>query len=232
MATHHKTSDILTEPHVSSPIENELPAYRAISTRAVFSLVCGVISLLSIASPYFFIFAVLAVVLGFTADRNIQRYPDMLTGRGLAKGGVALGLIFGLGIFTITTVQSVLRSRYASEFAREYADVLKHKGMAELLWLQMPPSQRKGVSPSEVIEKWQKTKRQEAAMMEMKIKDLRELKSRLDSADDQEIHFVKIENEGIDGVALYAQALRTARPEKQGISGAGVRPGDLQGHAR
>ena len=207
MATDHKTTDIMTELPPGSPIENELPTYRAISTRAVLSLLCGILTLLSVAHPYFFVFAVLAVVLGFTAERNIKRYPDMLTGSGLAKAGVTMGLIFGLGIFTITTVQGFIRNRNAEDFARYYADVLKNQGMGELLWLELPPSQRKGVSPSEVLEKMQQSKRQEAAMLEMKIGSLRNLKSRLDSSNDQAIHFLKLENQGTEGVALWAQAL-------------------------
>ena len=96
-------------PLAGSVIENELPTYRAISPRAVFSLICGILALFSLAHPFFYVFAVLAVVLGLSADRNIQRYPDMLTGRGLAKAGAAMGLIFGLGVFTVTTVQGYHR---------------------------------------------------------------------------------------------------------------------------
>ena len=36
-------------------------------------------------------------MLGMLAHRTIRRYPDMLTGHGLANAGIALGLIFGLG---------------------------------------------------------------------------------------------------------------------------------------
>ena len=57
MATDHKTSNVLSELAESSPIENELPTYRAISTRAVLSALCGILSLFSIANPFFYIFA-------------------------------------------------------------------------------------------------------------------------------------------------------------------------------
>lgn len=207
MATDQSTRGIVAEPPGTSAIENELPTYRAISTRAIVSLICGVLSLFSVASPYFFLLAVLAVVLGVTADRKIQRHPDMLTGRGLAKAGAAMGFIFGLGIFTITTVQGMLRTRDAEHFAREYAQVLKTKGMGELLWLELPPAQRKTATPEEVLKKFHETKRQEAAMLEMKLGGLRSLKNRLNSSDGQEIHFVKIENEGSEGMTLWAQAL-------------------------
>ena len=110
MATDQKSSNLLSETTESSPIENELPTYRAISSRAILSVLCGILSLFSIANSFFFIFAVLAVVLGLTADWNIQRYPDILTGRRLAQTGVALGLIFGLGVFTANSVQSYIRA--------------------------------------------------------------------------------------------------------------------------
>ena len=126
MATDHKSSNVLSELADSSPIENELPTYRAISSRAVLSVLCGILSLFSIANSFFFIFAVLAVVLGFTADWNIQRYPDILTGRRLAQTGVALGLIFGLGIFTVSSVQGFIRARNAESFAKHYAEVFKN----------------------------------------------------------------------------------------------------------
>jgi hypothetical protein len=214
VATDQKTSHTLTELPAGSVIENELPTYRAISTRAVLSLLCGVLTLFSVASPYFFAFAILAVILGFTADRNILRYPDMLTGRGLAKAGIALGLIFGLGIYTISTVQAVIRTRNAEEFARSYAEVLKSKTMAELMWLELPPVQRKGVSPTEVMERFQKAKRQEAAMFEMKSANLRNLKNRLDLSKDQTVRFVRLENEWSDGINLGAQALFELRGPK------------------
>ena len=101
------------------------------------------------------------------------------------------------------------------------------------MWLELPPSQRKRVSPAEVMEKWQKSKRQEAAMFEMKTASLRSLKNRLNFADDQKIDFVRLENEGADGLDLWAQALlQAARCPDQGISGGRVRPGHVQGNAR
>ena len=132
MATDHKSSNVLSEPTERSPIENELPAYRAISSRAVLSVLCGILAVFSIASPFFYIFAVLAVVLGFTADWNIQRYPDILTGRGLAQTGAALGLIFGLGIFTVSSVQGYIHARNAENpgFEEVLGAVLKATWLA------------------------------------------------------------------------------------------------------
>ena len=94
-------------------IENELPTYRAISNLAIFSLVCGALAIFSFAHPFFYLAAILAVVLGMLAHRAIRQYPDMLTGHGIANAGIALGLIFGLGCGTYTTVQTFVRTRMA-----------------------------------------------------------------------------------------------------------------------
>ena len=101
----------------SSAIENELPTYRAISNRAVFSVICGVLASFSFADLTFLVFAVLAVVLGLMANVAIKRHPDLLTGRRLANAGIALGLIFGLTVITYTTVQNFILGREAAKFA-------------------------------------------------------------------------------------------------------------------
>jgi hypothetical protein len=207
VATDYKSSNVLSELPDSSPIENELPTYRAISPRAVLSVLCGILALFSLAHPFFYLFAVLAVVFGFTADWNIQRYPDILTGRGLAQTGAALGLVFGLSIFTVSSVQGFIRTRNAEGFARYYAQVYKTRGLADVLWLGLPPAQRKNLSAEEVLTKLQTTKKKDAAMYYMKVGPLRNLKKRLDSSKDQEIHFLKLEREGSDGLTQIALAL-------------------------
>jgi Domain of unknown function (DUF4190) len=207
VATDHKSSSMQSEVVDSSPIENELPTYRAISSRAVLSVLCGILGLFSIANSFFFIFAVLAVVLGLTADWNIQRYSDILTGRRLAQTGVALGLIFGLGIFTVSSVQGFIRVRNAESFARHYAEVFKTGSLADLLWLEIPPGPRRSISTAEVIEKLQSAKKKEAMMYEMRTSGVRNLKKLLDSSKNHDIRFVKIEAEGTEGVNMVALAL-------------------------
>ncbi len=57
------------------------------------------------------------------------------------------------------------------------------------------------------MEKALSAKKKEAMMYEMKNGPLRNLKKRLDSSKDQEIHFVKLEGEARDGLTLVALAL-------------------------
>ena len=151
-------------------------------------------------------FAALAVVLGLSADRNIQRHPDMLTGRGLAKAGAAMGLIFGLGVFTVTTVQAYIVSRHATGFANYYANLVKTGGLGDIMLMHIPPSQRKGMTPAKVLEQMSKSKREEAAMMDMKNAPIKNLKKRLEQKD-QEIHFERLEGEGLEGLTHVALAL-------------------------
>ena len=106
MATDQKISTIDTEPVASGPvIENEIPTYRAISARAIFSVAFGVLSACTLAHPFFYVFAILAIGFGIWAHLKIQQFPDMLTGQGLANVGIGLGLVFGLASGTFSTVQ-------------------------------------------------------------------------------------------------------------------------------
>jgi hypothetical protein len=206
VATDHPSSNAVSA-YPSSAIENEIPTYRAISPRAVLSVICGFLALFSLAHPFFYLFAILAVVLGFTADRNIQLYPDILTGRTLAQMGVGMGLIFGLAIFTVSTVQAYLVTRNANGFASFYGTLYKSSGLGEILWWGMHPSQRKSMTAEDVIQKLQTSKKAETAAYDMRISGVRNLKKRLDSSKDQELHFVKIEREGAEGLTHVALAL-------------------------
>ena len=133
MATDQKASTLnIDSESPDSPIENELPTYRAISARAIFSLVFGAVAIFCFAHPLFYVAAIIAVVLGIVAQRAIRQHPDMLTGRGLANAGVALGLIFGLGCGTYTAVQSYVQTHMAEAFAHRYEEVLNSTSLADV----------------------------------------------------------------------------------------------------
>ena len=115
-------------------------------------MVCGVLAIFSFAHPVFYVFSILAVVLGIWAHRAIRRYPDMLTGHGLANAGIALGLIFGLASGTITTVQNFVRTRQAEKFARQYAEVLKSPDLGDVLWYITHPGSRKDKTATQILQ--------------------------------------------------------------------------------
>jgi hypothetical protein len=213
VATDQKTSPLQYDTEtVDSPIENELPSYRAISTRAIFSLVLGALAICCFANPVFYGSAILAVVLGIAAHRAIRRYPDMLTGHGLANAGIALGLVFGLSCATYTGVQYFIRMRLAQDFAHKYEAVLKSNSLADMLFYNTHPEGRKDRSGEEMLKQFEASKPREKKMMEQKIGSMIALNNRLKSTKDQEVDFLTIEGLGVDDrsvgeMPVYALAI-------------------------
>jgi len=189
----------------TSAIENEIPAYRAISPFAVVSLICGILAILSFANWYFLAFSVGAIALGIQADRRIKRDPEIWTGKGLAQAGIGLGLIFGLMAITFSTVQDQMNKRAAAKFAREYVDILKTRGIEEAIFYSLAPASREGKKPSELYAEVKK--QNEPGGMEMRYGSLQKLKQRLTSGAGQDIHFERIESSGYEGIRPYAAAL-------------------------
>ncbi len=132
MASDQNTSIIDPElDEVDPVIPNQLPAYRAISVGAIFSLFFGILSIFSFAHWSFYVFSILAIGTGILANRTIRRYPDMLTGGSLAKAGITMGLIFALVSGTYTGVQSYVQTRAAESFAKKYVEILKRPQKAK-----------------------------------------------------------------------------------------------------
>jgi hypothetical protein len=193
------------EPPVVSAIENEIPAYRAISAGAVFSLIFGILAILCYTHPFFLSFAALAVVLGILSDRKVQRLPDVLTGRGLAQAGIALGLTFGLTALTITTVQSFLLKREAGQFARQLEPVFSKGTLDDYFWYQRPPEIRATTTP-EQVGKEMKGKTPDQRMIDFQLTPINDLRKAL-SEPGSDIHFAGIEGQADDGTSSYAYAL-------------------------
>jgi Domain of unknown function (DUF4190) len=220
VATDQRTSTPLPGAAPAGPvIENELPTYRAISKQAIFSLGCGVIAVCSFAHPGFYAFSFLAVGLGILAQRAIRRYPDMLTGRGLATAGIAMGLAFGLSCGTLTTVQYFVRKRQAAEFAKTYAKVLKAPSLGDVLWYNSHPDIRKEKTGAQLLQEHE-SRPKERRMMEANMGQLAQLialRNRLAASDSEEIRFVEIEHVGDEeGHGLEMQIFATALFEVHG----------------
>ena len=75
------------------------------------------------------------------------------------------------------------------------------------MWLEIPPAQRRSISVTELTEKMQTATKKEAAMYEMKLSTLHNLKRKLESSKEHDLRFVRIEAEGADGMGLVALAL-------------------------
>lgn len=199
MATDQKASTLnIDTESPDSPIENELPTYRAISTRAIFSLVFGALAIFCFAHPIFYAAAIIAVVLGIVAHRAIRQYPDMLTGHGLANVGIALGLIFGLGCATYTAVQTYVQTHMAEAFARQYEQVLNSNSLGDMLYLNLHPEGRKDQNADQLVKSLEKSKPKDKMMMEQKYGGLLSLYKRLTASKEEHAEFVSIEALGVD----------------------------------
>jgi hypothetical protein len=194
-----QTGQLIAEeaPPQPSAIENELPSYRAISTRAVFSVICGALAIFSFADLTFLVFAVLALFLGVMANVAIKRNPDLLTGRRLANVGIGLGLVYGLTVITYTTVQSYILTREASKFALVYAKILKEGSLGDALLYRVDASMRKDRTAASMEEEFEKQRSKERAMADQKFVGLLNVRRALTQNDDH-LHLLGIENQGED----------------------------------
>jgi hypothetical protein len=134
---------------------NEIAQYRAIHRGAVFSLIFGLLAPFTFANLNFLVAGCLAIVAGIWALRTIRRFPDIYTGATLAKAGIVLGLIFSLSPITVAFTQQQIITREAEGFARQYAEVLATRDLGGALWHRISPTQRKAVTPADVLAKYE-----------------------------------------------------------------------------
>jgi hypothetical protein len=193
-----ETSDV-------SPIENEIPTYRAISALAVVSLLLGLASVLCFADSTFYLAAVFAVVVGVWAMARIKRLPDVLTGRRFAQAGITFAVMFSLSSVTVAFVQHWLRVQGAEAFVKDYVKVLNTRRLADAVWYKLPPPARKGRTPKDALDDIQKQSR-DPAMLNSQTGTLSAVFDKLKNAD-RHLEFVKIEVDGLDGLTPYAAAL-------------------------
>jgi len=194
----------------SAAIENEFPTYRAISRGAVFALLFGIMSLACFADPWYFLaIPIIAIVTGVLADRRIQRYPDILTGRNLAQAGIGMALIFSLSALTLSTVQRYIYAKSASRFAERYVEVLQKGGLGDMLYYAVDPKHRSSTTPEKLLE-MARTKESDPAkgeMADMRNAPYKRIMGRLSSGGDQHVEFIRIENVGMAEDKPFALAL-------------------------
>ncbi len=190
-----------------SPIENELPTYRAISPLAVGSLIFGLFGVLAFADLRFVVSAALAVLLGALALWRIRRQSDVLTGAGLAQAGLALGLIFGLSSVTITFTQNLLLTRRAEAFVRnEIVPVLNGRNLDECLWFKLTPTDRRGLSPQQARAKFADPSHASDPMMfEMAAGSIVTIVRILNEQPQAKVVFDQVEKTSLDGITPVVQ---------------------------
>lgn len=190
----------------ASPIENELPTYRAISPLAVTSLLFGLASVFTFADHWFALFGAAAVVSGVLALRRITRFPDMLTGAAFARAGVLLGLCFTLAAITFGVVRNVAVKRDAEAFARAYGKLLATRDVANCAFFHQVPEQRYGLTAQKAMDEIKKNSDQMTkANYAEGIEDIN--RSLEKAGKDASIEFSHLEAYGYDGVTPYAAAV-------------------------
>jgi hypothetical protein len=197
-----------TESMAVPAIDNEFPTYRAISPSAVLSLVFGIGSVFCFADLWFLLLSATSVGLGLYAQKKIRQFPEVLTGAGLARVGIGVGLLFGL-----TALSQVLAEEFtiridAGRFARFYITVIKDKPISESLWYQQPLAYRKDRTPDELVDELKKGKAQMGIdPYTAAAKPIQEMKERLDGGKGGDLVYESIESKALDGLTTYANAL-------------------------
>lgn len=189
-------------------IDNEFPTYRAISSTAVLSLIFGLASVFCYASLWFLCLVAAAVALGLYSLRKISQLPEVLTGAGLARVGIGIGLLFGLTSVTRAVTEEFTVNYDASKFAREYIKVLKEQPVSMSLYYQQSAEYRKANSPDEMVDQMKKNRSQLGGdAYQQAAKPVLDIKERLDGGKGGDLVFDQIESKAIDGLTVYANAL-------------------------
>lgn len=207
MAIDQNPPPTTADPMAVPAIDNEFPTYRAISARAIGSLILGLGSIFCFADLWFLVVAAGSVVLGLLAIRAIRRLPDVLTGQAFARVGIGLALAFALSALTRTGVQDVLANVDAGRFAKEYTEVLKSQPISVAVWYLENPLTRKEKKPDAVLEEMKNAKSPGGgtAFLE-RASTIQTIKDRL-KGPGEEIRYAGIESKDINGLTLYANAL-------------------------
>jgi Domain of unknown function (DUF4190) len=189
-------------------IDNEFPAYRAISSTAVLSLVFGLASVFCFADLWFLLLSAGAVILGWVSIRKIRQLPEVLTGAGLARVGIGVGLLFGLTSLTRTVTEEVTITFEAGKFARMYVGLIRDEPVSMSLWYQQSLAYRNEKSPDAMVEEMKKQRSQMGGdAYQTAAKPILGIKERLDGGNGGDIAYDGIESKAIDGLTIYANAL-------------------------
>jgi hypothetical protein len=107
------------------------------SSKAIFSLICGIFFIILPLS-------VVAVIFGYIALSEIRKSPGRLTGRGLAIVGIVLGYVgvvfivamFGVGIYGVRKASKEINNPAFSANAGSVVSSMRTLNMAEIAYSQ------------------------------------------------------------------------------------------------
>jgi hypothetical protein len=200
-----------------SSVENELPTYRAVSVWAIVSLLLGVASIFSFAHNSFLAAAVGAIITGAIALRMVQKYPDLVTGKGLANVGIGLGLAFGLSSFTIGFTQSLLLKKEVEKFAAEYAEVVETGSFAKMMFMQLPSDQRAETTPEKFMADLQQNTNGEFEG-DPRTQSVKDVLAYLSGPEAGHAHVARVEqvaSSGLTPLGFFVVNLETSDPKKE-----------------
>ncbi len=204
MAADHTTEVAASDRPTVAAIDNEFPAYRALSGSAIVAMLLGIASILSFANLTFLVAAGAAIVVGVLADRKIRRRTQFLTGQKFARAGIVLGTIFGLGSISSAAVQTIVQNIQANRYAKVVEGILQKKSLGEAALLQYPPDERAKLSAAQAQEAYVKSA---PGGPDSPALPLGVLMKRLNSSPQQKIRLARIEKVAPDGLDVGAGAL-------------------------
>ena len=85
-------------------------SYRAVSKAAVVAMILAILGLLGIRFLPALAFSLVGIIFGWIARGNLIRYPEELTGKGIAQIGIllsCLGFFGGIGLHTYEYITEV-----------------------------------------------------------------------------------------------------------------------------
>lgn len=206
MAIDQTPTAVSAEAVQTPAIENEFPTYRAISSAAVLSLICGLGSVFCFADLWFLLLVAVAVILGIFAMRKIRQFPEVLTGTGLARVGIGVSLLFGLSALTQMLTQEITINIDAGQFARTYVGILKDDPLSVAIWYQQPAAYRKTKSPDELVDELKASKSPNGDPFQQRSEPVARIKDRLKTSGEM-LTYSQIETKAVDGLTVYANAL-------------------------
>ena len=194
------------ESNPASAIENEIPAYRAISPLAIYSLILGALSILSFAPlvlPEFRRGRGVARLPGRSEDRPLLRRLD---GTRIRTGGDRARADLRPGVGDDHGGPGVPQDERGHPLRRRPT----RRSSRTSRW-RMPsgirplPSDRKKKTGDQIA-KEMKEGMPDPDAFEMQTWSLRQLKTRLEKDKDTKLRFSKIESHGVDGLTTFAAA--------------------------
>lgn len=128
-------------PPSTSP-EGELAQYRSLSPLALLALVLGLLSGLAMLDPMAWLLPALGLLVSLVALRRIRRDEAALAGRGLARAGLALSLVFAVAAPTDWLLYRYLVRREALRFAGYWFQLLGEGQVHKAFLLTVEPKSR------------------------------------------------------------------------------------------